>query len=88
MSRLKPLTHEEHLVLAADFKKTMQDLVKIRNQVWQSCGVSSRAAKVLESVIKKLDVSFRSEMDNRYHKVTNSEQFNEHGHAYYNQHKE
>ena len=88
MSKLKPLTHEEHLVLAAEFKKTLQDLINIRNQVWQSCGVSSRAAKVLEAAIRKLDVSFRSEMDMHYHKVTNSEQFNEHGHAYYNERKE
>lgn len=88
MSRIKPLTHEQHLVLAADFKKTLHNLVKIRNQVWQSCGVSSRAAKVIESAIKKLDVSFRSEMDIHYHKVTNPEQFIKHGHAYYGEHKE
>lgn len=88
MSRLKPLTHEEHLVLAANFKKTLQDLINIRNQVWQSCGVSSRAAKIVESVIKKLDISFRGEMDTHYHKVTDSEQFLKHGHAYYDERKE
>lgn len=88
MSRIKPLTHKEHLVLAADFKKTLHNLVKIRNQVWQSCGVSSRAAKVIESAIKKLDVSFRSEMDIHYHKVTDSEQFIKHGHVYYSEHEE
>jgi len=88
MSRLKRLTHEEHLVFAAEFKKTLHDLVKIRNKVWQSYGASSRAAKVVESAIKKLDVSFRSEMDIHYHKVTSSEQFIKNGHAYYGEHKE
>ena len=88
MSRPKPLTHEEHLVLAAEFKKTLHDLVKLKHKVWQSCGVSSRAAKVLESAIRKLDVSFRSEMDMHYHKVTDSEQFVRNGHAYYGEHKE
>jgi hypothetical protein len=88
MSRLKPLTHEEHLVLAEDFKKTLNDLINIRNRVWQSCGVSSRAAKVLQSVIKKLDISFRGEMDTHYHKVTDSKQFIEQGHAYYNERRE
>ena len=88
MSKLKPLTHEEHLVLAAEFKKTLQDLINIRNQVWQSCGVSSRAVKILESAIRKLDISFRGEMDVYYHKVTSPEQFIQHGHAYYNERKE
>lgn len=88
MSRLKPLTHEEHLALAADFKKTLQDLINIRNRVWLSFGVSSRAAKIVESVIKKLDISFRGEMDTHYHKVTSPKQFIEQGHAYYNERKE
>ena len=88
MSRLKPLTHEEHLALAADFKKTLQDLINIRNRVWLSCGVSSRAAKIVESVIKKLDISFRGEMDTHYHKVTSPKKFIEQGHAYYNERKE
>lgn len=85
MSKLKPLTHEEHLVLAEDYKKTLDDLRNIRNRVWQSCGVSSRASKVIESAIKKLDIPFRSEMDTHYHKVTSPEQFARSGHAYYNE---
>lgn len=84
MSKLKRLTHEEHLVLAADFNKTLNDLVEIRNRVCQSCGVSSRACKVIESAIRKLAISFRSEMDNYYHQVTDAKQFAEQGHAYYN----
>lgn len=88
MSRIKPLKHEEHLVLAQDFKKAMRDLVNIRNRVWESCGVSSRASKVIESAIKKLDISFRSEMDNAYHKVTTEYQFAQSGHVYYGDYKE
>lgn len=83
MSKLKPLTHEEHLALAAEFKGVMRGLISIRNTVWESCGVSSRASKTIEAAIKKLDISFRSEMDKYYHRVTNNEQFIQHGHAYY-----
>jgi hypothetical protein len=83
MSRLKPLTHEEHLILADKFKNMMLEMDQIEKQVWQSYGVSCRAAKILGSVKKKLAYSFRSEMDIYYHKATDHEQYAERGHAYY-----
>lgn len=83
MSRLKPLTHEEHLILADKFKKMMLEMDEIERQVWQSYGVSSRASKIIGAVKKKLTYSFRSEMDIHYHKATDSEQYAKRGNAYY-----
>ena len=83
MSKLKPLTHEEHLVLADKFKRMMKEIDEIEHQVWQSYGVSCRAAKILKSVKKKLTYSFRSEMDIYYHKATDHTQYALRGHAYY-----
>ena len=83
MSKLKPLTHEEHLVLADKFKRMMKEFDEIEHQVWQSYGVSCRAAKILGSVKKRLNYSFRGEMDTYYHKSTTNEQYAQRGHAYY-----
>jgi len=84
MSRLKPLTHEEHLLFADKFKNMMREIDEIEKQVWQSYGVSSRASKILHSVKKKLNVSFRGEMDIHYHTSTDHQQFIDNGHVYYN----
>jgi len=88
MSKFKPLTYEEHLVLSPKFKKLLHDLITIKYQVQQAYGKSSRAYKSINFATEKLRISFSSEMDLYYQRVTSDEQFAEHDHGYYNVHKE
>jgi len=84
MNKLTKMTHEEHLEFAEKFRRVCAELVEIEDVVAKRFGKCSRAARKLNTAVKSITISIRSELDEEYHQVTSSKQFDKSGHAYYN----
>jgi len=76
------LTLEEHLACGKTVSEIYRTLQDLRTLCGNKFGYSKSHYRYISAVIKKLD-TFRSEMDNEYHRLIDDATFYKYGHVYY-----
>jgi len=83
MSKQRPgMTLEEHLECAKVVNEIHKNLMNLRSMCGEKFGFSKSECKYANATIKKFD-TFRSEMDNAYHALIDTDTFYKYGHIYY-----
>lgn len=76
------MTLEEHLECAKVVNEIHKNLMDLRTACGNKFGFSKSEYKYADATLKKFD-TFRSEMDNAYHALIDTDTFYKYGHIYY-----
>jgi hypothetical protein len=76
------MTLEEHLECAKVVNEIHKNLMDLKTMCGNKFGFSKSECKYADATLKKFD-TFRSEMDNTYHALIDTDTFYKYGHIYY-----